>query len=114
MNEIHGIAGAPYQTPQVRKKIPAPHSRERIDLDGGTSVKREWQDVNIFAVAVGDVVAGFGRVSREPQETVNIASGDDPFESRWTVRLTNVLGEVRDYPGHERVFAFARERLKKP
>lgn len=111
--ELHGVAGAPYKTPQVRKKLPAPFARPRIDLDGGRHVKRSWQDLSVLLVKKGDTVAGFGTVA-ERVEFVNIPdregfSAPRPDNPVWRVRLYNVVGDWKDYPGEQRVFVFARE-----
>lgn len=44
------------------KKIPTPFSRPRIDLDGGSREKRDWQWVNAFDLQVDDIIAGEGIV----------------------------------------------------
>jgi hypothetical protein len=110
MTEIHGIAGAPYQTPGVRKKLPAPFERSRVDLDGGRRVKRSWKDISVLEVKRGDTVSGFGVVS-ETVEFVNIPtvaadSEEVPGRPYWRFRLHNVLGDYQDYPGEQRVYAF--------
>lgn len=114
-DEIHGITGAPYSTPSVRKKLPAPHSRNRIDLDGGSRVKRSWQDTSVLDLSNGDMVSDFGLVVEDPEEimqipTVDQMSGEVPGRPVWLIRLTNLLGVTRDYPGHERVYAFVKEK----
>lgn len=103
--ELHGVTGKPYNTPQVRKKLPAPFTRERVDLDGGRRVKRQWQDVSVLKVAKDDTVAGFGTVDAI-SEFVQIAD-DSNTASIWRVRLFNVMGDYKDYRGEDRVFAFA-------
>lgn len=106
--ELHGVTGKPYSHPQVRKKLPAPFSRQRIDLDGGRHVKRTWQDLAVTKVKKDDIVAGFGRVD-SVHETI-IAGDGKHVLTRWTVRLTNVLGDYQDYPGEQRVYVFAPEQ----
>ena len=109
MTEIHGIAGAPYNTPQVRKKMPEPFARPVIDLDGGRRVKRRWADISVLRLQEGDTVAGFGVVDTIEE---SILVPKDGGTVRWVVALTNKLGERRDFPGHERVYAFVPERVK--
>lgn len=106
--DLHGVTGKPYSTPQVRKKLPAPFNRNRIDLDGGRRVQRSWQDLSVLKVKPGDTVAGFGTVS-EVVEFINIPESHSPDASSWRVRLYNVMGDWKDYPGEQRVFAFAPE-----
>jgi hypothetical protein len=123
--ELHGVTGSPYKHPEVRRKMPAPFTRSRVDLDGGRRAKREWQDVNISDIKAGDTVAGFGTVDAV-SEFVNVETeyyeepgcgcchgGEDIHLERerpvWRIRLFNVMGEYRDFPGEQRVFAFARE-----
>lgn len=108
--ELHGVTGSPYKTPQVRRKLPDPFTRQRIDLDGGRRVKRTWQEVSVTVLKQGDTVAGFGTVDavsefiRAPQD----GSLDDELVV-WRVRLYNVMGDYQDFPGEQRVFAFAPE-----
>jgi hypothetical protein len=96
------IGGAPYRTPQVRQKLPAPHSRPRIDLDGGRRVKRSWQDVAVTEIKKGDTVASFGTVAKIEEWVQH-----DPYQ--WKVRLFNLFGDAVMYPGEQRVFAFAQD-----
>lgn len=106
------IGGAPYQTPQVRRKLPAPFSRPRIDLDGGRRVKRAWQDTSVTDIKAGDTVAGFGTVaSVREYVSVDHCGQDNPAVQvpTWQIRLFNVFGEARTYPGEQRVFAFSQE-----
>ncbi len=109
--ELHGIAGAPYDTPNVRKKLPAPFSRDRIDLDGGRKVKRVWQDLSVAKLKKGDTVAGFG-VVEAVSEFVRVPDNFDPdlASDVWKIRLFNVMGDYQDFPGEQRVFVFAPER----
>lgn len=109
MTEIHGVTGAPYKTPQVRKKIPAPHARQRIDLDGGRAVKRSWKDTSVLDVKVGDIVASIGRIEATKEIIVIPAVGDDGDVS-WVVQLTNVAGDRVDLFGHQRVYAFTPDK----
>lgn len=115
MTEIHGVTGKPYAHPEVRRKLPEPYARQRIDLDGGKRVKRRWQDVSVFAVAKGDIVANFGLVAEDPEEIVNIPGAREPdeFGPRWSVKLVNVDGVEQVFPGHERLYAFAPEGVKR-
>lgn len=107
MTEIHGVTGAPYKTPSVRRKLPAPFSRTRIDLDGGAQLKRSWKDVPVVEIKAGDIVANFGRV-QSVNEFIKTPSLDalTDREVTWRVRLINVMNEYQDFPGHERLFAF--------
>lgn len=115
MTEIHGVTGKPYAHPEVRRALPEPHQRQRIDLDGGRRVKRRWQDCNIFAVAKGDIVANFGLIAEKPEEIINIPGEGEigAFHAQWSVKLTNVDGVEKIFPGHERVYAFAPEGVKR-
>lgn len=106
--ELTGVTGAPYKHPEVRKRMPAPHSRDRIDLDGASREKRSWKDTSVLKIIEGDTVAGFGRVVSAVEFIPRFADRD--LESRWQVRLTNVDGVWRDYGGHERLFAFSRDQ----
>lgn len=104
--ELHGVTGKPYSTPHIRKKLPAPFTRSRIDLDGGRRAKRDWKDISVLLVQKGDTVSNFGTVA-ERVEFVNIP--EDGLAADWRVRLYNVLGDWKDYPGEQRVYAFVRE-----
>lgn len=95
----NGIGGTPYKHPEVRKKIPQPFRRPSINA-GGQSVKRAWRDTVVHRIVPGDTVAEFGIVAEAAETLV------DHF---WTIRLTNVLGQTRDFNGHARVFAFSPE-----
>lgn len=108
MNEIHGVTGKPYDTPGVRRKLPDPHQRPRIDLDGGRRVKRSWKDTSVLDVQAFDTVAGFGIVA-EIDVKFRALVDDPEQESLWLARLTNVLGEIRDYGGEQRVYAFSKD-----
>lgn len=129
MTELHGIVGAPYETPQVRKKIPAPFSRERIDLDSSTRVKRNWaKDTSVMHLKVGDTVAGFGVLHEVKQrmcyedmdgnilvekseQLTALLDECDTLRVRWDVTLTNAIGDRRVYSGHDRVYAFVPEQV---
>jgi hypothetical protein len=111
--ELHGVTGKPYATPQIRRKLPAPFSRSRIDLDGGRRAKRDWKDVSVLHVKEGDTIANFGTVAHRV-EFVNIPdresfSSPAPEHPVWRVRFYNVVGDWKDYPGEQRVFAFVKE-----
>jgi hypothetical protein len=109
---IEGILTSPSQhnVPGVRKKIPTPFSRPRIDLDGGKRVKREWQDVAAHQLRKGDTIAGFGTVAADPVEFIRTPKlGQTEGDVDWRIRLYNVMGEYRDYHGQHRMFAFAAE-----
>lgn len=112
MTNIEGILASPSQhkVPGVRRKIPTPFSRPRIDLDGGRRVKRSWQDLPVHAVKKGDTVAQFGTVAADPVEFISTPElGATHGDVAWRIRLYNVMGEHQDFPGGYRVFAFAVE-----
>lgn len=113
MTELHGVTGAPYNTPQVRKKLPAPFMRDRIDLDGGRRVKRSWKDVNVQQIKRGDVVADIGRIDavNEFLQTPELDNITEQSEVVWRIRLINVMGEYFDFPGHQRLYAFTPDKL---
>lgn len=102
--ELHGVTGAPYKTPSVRKKLPAPFTRSAIDLDGGRRVKRSWKDTSVLKVKKDDIVADFGKVLAA-HEFIQHPDGHQA-PTIWRVRLHNVMGEYRDFPGEQRVYAF--------
>ena len=106
-----GIQTKAHNVPGVRKKLPAPFNGERIDLDGGIHLKRDWRDVKITDVKKGDTVAGFGTVA-EVVEFVNVPDIEElaKASSIWRIRLHNVMGDYQDFPGEQRVFAFCPER----
>lgn len=108
---IEGILTSPSQhnVPGVRKKIPTPFTRPRIDLDGGRHVKRSWQDVAVHEVKQGDTVAGFGRVAEVVEFIKTPELGQIEGEVIWRIRLHNVMNDYQDFPGGDRVFAFAAE-----
>lgn len=107
--DITGVAvNNPRNVPGVRKKIPTPFSRPRIDLDGGRHVKRDWRDVAVHELTKGDTVAGFGTVAGTA-EFVKTPELGDGGEVDWRIRLFNVMGDYQDFPGAHRVFAFAKE-----
>lgn len=110
--ELHGVTGAPYRTPQVRRKLPAPFSRPRIDLDAGTRVKRSWKDTPVTEIQAGDVVADIGRVE-SVVETIELpgANENTPLtDLPWRVRVYNVMGDYWDFSGHQRVYAFTADQ----
>ncbi len=105
--ELHGITGAPYKTPQVRKKLPAPFARPVIDLDGGRHRKRSWKDTSVLDLRKGDVVSGYGKVDVvEESIRVSPAFDEDNPADVWRVRVYNVMGAFHDFGGHDRVYAF--------
>lgn len=117
--ELEGVLTRAHDVPQVRRKLPSPFSRPRVDLDGGRRVKRTWADVSVLDVRAGDTVANFGKVS-ERAEFINVTHGDlslrdvvtsidDKTIPIWRVRLYNVMGDYQDFPGEQRVFAFTAE-----
>lgn len=102
--ELHGVTGAPYKHPQVRRTVPT-FARQRIDLDsGGRRVKRVWQDISVLAIAAGDVIAGFGRVENFVEYLPQV---DGQTSTQWRVRLYNVDGVWKDFGAEQRVFAFS-------
>lgn len=109
--ELTGVTGAPYKHPEVRKKMPAPHSRDRIDLDGGTRQKRSWKDTSVLKVVGGDVIAGFGRVESAVEFMPTFDQESGPLFN-WRVRIFNVEGAWKDFGGHERVFAFSKDEAQ--
>lgn len=121
--ELHGVTGKPYDTPQVRKKMPDPFQRPRINLDGGArQIKRSWKDTSVLDVRQGDTVAQFGTVV-ETKQTINLPLAgavdlsqepvleSDTIELTWRVRLYNVMGDYKDFPGEQRVFAFTADAV---
>src|ERR1051325_1652590 len=46
--------------PRIRSRMPTPYQRPSIDLDGARSVKREWKQIPVLHVLVGDNVPGIG------------------------------------------------------
>lgn len=105
--ELHGVTGAPYKTPQVRRKLPAPFTRDRIDLDGAR-VKRSWKDVAVTEVKKNDVVADIGRIETvvESIELPGLGTDEPLRDMPWRVRLYNVVGQYWDFPGNQIVYAF--------
>lgn len=103
--ELHGVTGKPYSHPRVRRSVPT-FSRPRIDLDSGTGrrIKREWRETAVCDLEQGDTIAGFGTI----EEVVEWLRATD--ETPWRIRLYNVHGEFRDFPGEQRLFAFAAEK----
>lgn len=108
--DLQGVAvDNPRNVPGVRKKIPTPFSRPRIDLDGGRHVKRAWRDIAVHEVKKGDTVAGFGTVAWSSEFIKTPELGETEGEVTWRVRLYNVMDDYQDFPGGHRVFAFAPE-----
>jgi hypothetical protein len=99
--ELHGVTGAPYKHPTVRRAIPAPFARPSINATGGKKIKRTWKDTAVIDLEQGDTVAGFGTVESSV-EFINTES-DVP----WRVRIYNVMGDYRDFVGNDRVFSFS-------
>lgn len=109
-----GLANLPLpQTPQVRKKLPAPHARPSITIGGGGAVRRIWRWVAAHRIQVGDVIPDLGRVS---EVTVNsyvppLGSGLTPAQIasqvRWTVTITAGEGNTRTYHAAAEVWCFA-------
>lgn len=99
--ELHGVTGAPYKHPIVRRKIPAPFSRPSINATGGKPVKRSWKDTSIVDLKPGDTVADFGTV----ESSVEFINTDSDMP--WRVRVYNVMGDYRDFVGNDRVFSFS-------
>jgi hypothetical protein len=111
VTELHGVTGAPYATPSVRKKLPQPFQRPSIHASGPPE-KRSWKDTRVTEVQARDTVAEFGIVAAV-QEFLD-ATQVDPESGEaqtgwWRVRMHNVMGEIRDYPGHDRVYAFTKD-----
>ena len=105
--ELHGVTGKPYKHPEVRRKLPTPFTRGRIDLDGGTRAKRSWKDTPVAKVVAGDMVADFGLVEAT-SEFIRVPEGH-PEPAVWRVRLYNVAGDYKDFPGEQRVYAFSKD-----
>lgn len=63
--------------PGRRKVIPKPFSRPSITV---SETVREWQYVKLGTLAVGDIIAGEGRVNSHAVagEYVSITLGEDP------------------------------------
>jgi hypothetical protein len=105
--ELHGITGAPYKHPQVRRTTPV-FQRQRIDLDGGRRVRRTWQDTAVCDLKKGDTVPGLGTVE-STVEFISVERADEGLMP-WRIRVYNVFGEYKDFPGEQRLFAFAAEK----
>jgi hypothetical protein len=103
------VVNNPRSVPGVRKKIPVPFARQRIDLDGGRRVKRCWQDKAIHEVVKGDTVAQFGTVAQVAEFIRTPELGQREGDVTWRIRLYNVMGDYEDFPGEHRVFVFAAE-----
>lgn len=104
---IEGVAVTnPGNVPGVRKKIPIPFSRPRVDLDGGVSVKRAWDQKAVHTIAEGDTVAGFGKVGEVVEFIKTPDLGLTEGDVIWRIRLYNVMGDYQDYPGEHQVLAF--------
>lgn len=103
--ELHGVTGAPYKHPQIRRKTkPTPFSRDRIDLDGGRRAKRSWKETAIPDIVEGDVVADFGLVEHIV-EFIRVENTEAP----WLIRFYNPHGGWNDFRGEQRVFAFSKD-----
>lgn len=105
-----GITGTPYKTPQVRRKIPTAYARPSITLGGSSGpafVKRSWKDIPVTDVAEHDTVAEFGIVVAVLEVAHVVLDGLSDYV--WQVRLHNVMGDWKDYPGDTRVFAFTAD-----
>lgn len=112
--DITGVAvNNPRNVPGVRKKIPTPFTRPRIDLDGGRHVKRGWRDVAVHELAKGDTVAGFGTVAGVSEFISTPEFGQVNGDVVWRIRLFNIMGDFQDFSGEHRVFAFAKEPTEK-
>lgn len=110
MEHLSGVAvDNPRNVPGVRKKIPTPFSRPRIDLDGGRHVKRSWQDLGVHEVKKGDTVAQFGTVAGTSEFISAPKLGETSGDVDWRIRLFNVMGDYQDFPGGHRVYVFAPE-----
>lgn len=100
--ELQGVTGAPYKHPITRRSKPAPFARPTINSTGGKPVKRYWKDTPVNDLKQGDTVADFGQV-----ESVVPFIVQDPYE--WKIRLYNVVGDYKDFPGSQRVYAFTAD-----
>lgn len=108
MTELHGVTGAPYNTPQIRRAMPAPFNRPRIDLDGGRRIKRSWKDTQVGKVKKGDTVADVGLIEAviETIELPGLGTEEPLIDMPWRVQLHNVQGDFWNFSGHQRVYAF--------
>lgn len=110
--ELHGVTGKPYKHPQVRRTVPT-FTRASISVG---AVRRSWKDTPVAELAVGDTVAQFGTLAEVSQfvrhDSVREDGGQDVLVERpsWRVKVHNVMGETREYPGEQRVFAFTKDR----
>lgn len=104
--EFQGVTGSPYRHPVTRRKIPAPFTRPTINSTGGKPVKRYWKDTKVTDLKRGDTVANFGLVE-SVVEFINDRPDDPAFQ--WRIRLYNVVGDYRDFPGSQRVYAFTAD-----
>lgn len=106
--DVQGVTGSPYKHPITRRKLPAPFTRPTISTSGGTPVKRFWKEVSILKVDKGDTVADFG-VVQDRVEFINMPMDAAQDAREWRIRLYNVVGDYKDYPGHQRVYAFTED-----
>lgn len=102
--ELHGVTGSPYSHSQTRRKMPAPFSRDSINV-GSSRDKRSWKDTSVLDIETDDTVADFGVVV-QISDVYTVEYEDGRAALTWGVRMRNALGEFRDYPGEQRVFAF--------
>lgn len=104
---IPGGAGALDMVPSMRKTIPAPFKRPRIDIDHHG---KTWGYLRARDVAAGDIVVDFGKIERvtpyvhhEPDFT---SRGRPTVATREGIILTNIAGDGMDVDSHEQLRVF--------
>ncbi len=102
MTSIEGIQMGLPKHPRIRTGMPKAFSRPRIDLDGATTVKRDWKQIPAGQVAEGDTVPGVG-VVREIEELHNVDYGG---RGHRILLVRGGVGNTKAFGADEPVFCF--------
>lgn len=88
------------QFPRVQRRIPPPFARPSVNLGQEPGVRRDWRNIPVASLSMGDTVPGIGLVTLI-QRLFDVES-----KTPWTITVEGGDGKSVTFAGNEMVFAF--------
>jgi hypothetical protein len=90
-------------TPTMRRSIPEPYKRHRIDIDHHG---KTWAYARADSVAAGDIVVDFGKIEVLDTEVIHEEVNGVWAATSAVLVLTNIMGERRKFDPDEQLQVF--------